>query len=182
MQKLVSQPVNIKTHALKGTFTGYASIFNVVDNYGDVVLPGAFRQTLQELHITHIKLLWQHDHKKPIGVFTKIEETVKGLLVEGKIFTDLRQGKEASMLLQSGVVDGLSIGYEIEECFYNQDIRYIKKAKLWEVSIVTFPANETARIKDVRSQELFLLEKAVCKLNSVMSIHRLTHPSKDHRL
>lgn len=167
MQKLFSQPINIKANSIEGTFKGYASIFNVVDNYGDVVLPGAFRQTLQELHIKNIKLLWQHDYKKPIGVFTKIEETVKGLLVEGKIFTDLRQGKEATLLLQSGVVDGLSIGYEIEEYFYDQDIRYIKQAKLWEISIVTFPANELARIKDLRSDELSLLHAAVNRLAGI---------------
>jgi uncharacterized protein len=174
MQKLFSQPVNIKTDAKEGTFKGYASIFNVVDNYGDVVLPGAFRQTLEELHIKNIKLLWQHDYKKPIGVFTKIEETVTGLLVEGKIFTDLRQGKEANLLLQSGVVDGLSIGYEIVESFYNQDIRYIKQAKLWEISIVTFPANEMARIKDVRAQELGLLHAA---LNNINKINHHPEPS-----
>ena len=107
-------------------------------------------------------------------MFTKIEETVTGLLVEGKIFTDLRQGKEANLLLQSGVVDGLSIGYEIVESFYNQDIRYIKQAKLWEISIVTFPANEMARIKDVRAQELGLLHAA---LNNINKINRHPEPS-----
>lgn len=127
-------------------FTGYASVFNCPDLYGDVVLPGAFYQTLKQGSLKDVKLLWQHDAKKPIGVFTKLEETVNGLMVEAKIFTDLRLGREAIKLIELGIVDGLSIGYEIVDSFYAGDIRYIKQAKLWEISIVTFPANKKARI------------------------------------
>jgi uncharacterized protein len=159
MQKYFTK-INIETKSIDetGMFAGYASMFNVVDSMGDAILPGAFRETLKENQ--SIKLLWQHDATQPIGYFTKIEETLKGLYVEAKILTDLPKGKEAYNLICSGVIDSLSIGFQVEDFFYGNTVRYIKKLKLWEISVVTFPANKDAKITKVNDDELTILSKA----------------------
>lgn len=93
----------------KGVFTGYASVFNTVDRHHEIVAPGAFQKSIKSADMP--KMLWQHDPKYPIGRWTKIEETPKGLWVEGKLFLDLPKAKEAYTLLQENILDGLSIGF-----------------------------------------------------------------------
>ena len=153
MQKYFTK-INIETKSIDetGMFAGYASMFNVVDSMGDAILPGAFRETLKENQ--SIKLLWQHDATQPIGIITKISEDIKGLYIEGKIMTDLSKGKEAFDLMSLGVIDSLSIGFQVEDFFYANSIRFIKKLKLWEVSVVTFPANQFANLKSNLVQKL----------------------------
>ena len=75
-----------------------------------------------------------------------VYENEKGLYVEGRIFLNLNLGREAYILIQNKVTDHLSIGYEVLDFYYHGDIRCITKIKLWEVSVVTFPANEFAEI------------------------------------
>ncbi len=134
-----------------GYFSGYASVYHVIDSYQDIILPGAFGPDIDPLSV---KLLWQHEMSTPIGVFSKIEETVNGLYVEGKILTSIERGREVYELLKAGAIDGLSIGFEIEEQFFDGEYRYINKLKLWEISIVTFPANDMARVCNVKSFNL----------------------------
>ena len=123
-------------------FTGYASIFNVVDYAGDLILPGAFIEN----QVEGIKLLWQHNHQNPIGIIDKAYEDKKGLYVEGRIFLDLSLGKEAYILIENKVTDHLSIGYEVLDFYYAGEIRCIINVNLWEISIVTFPANKYAEV------------------------------------
>jgi hypothetical protein len=149
-----------------GSFSGYASLYNVVDAYNDVILPGAFGANID---MSSIKLLWQHDPKSPIGVFTKIEETASGLYVEAKILTTIEKGREACELLKVRAIDGLSIGFELEEYFLSGPLRCITKLKLWEISVVTFPANHQARISDMGIEQRFIgsLDRAINILRSV---------------
>lgn len=154
-----------------GYFSGYASVFNTVDSQGDIILPGAFAQTLQNQK--KVKLLWQHDPKEPIGYFTNITETVHGLFVEGQIMLDVARGREVHALVKSGTIDGLSIGFEVVDCFYGGDVRYVKIAKLWEISVVTFPANEGARVKDIKKHgELAELIGLMDKLVKALTLNR----------
>ena len=150
---------NVKLVAVNdnGFFQGYASVFNVVDYAGDVVLPGSFNGGLQD----DIKLLWQHDHKKPIGVIDEIYEDDVGLYVKGRVFLGLKQGREAYLLMQKKVTDHLSIGYEVLDYYYQGEVRYIKKVHLWEVSVVTFPANRHAELVCV--DELKQLDNDIAK-------------------
>ncbi|MBN9543528.1 MAG: HK97 family phage prohead protease [Alphaproteobacteria bacterium] len=60
-------------------FSGYASVFNVVDQHNDIVAPGAFKKTLANNKPENIKLLWQHNHDYPIGKIIKTTEDKKGL-------------------------------------------------------------------------------------------------------
>lgn len=124
---------------------GYASVFNIKDKEGDVVLPGAFSKSLCFAH--NIKLLWQHRQDQPIGKLLEAREDTKGLYVEGIIFNNLECTRTARKMLIERVVDSFSIGYTVENQFFGRDIRYLKSLNLLEVSVVTFPANSSARLQ-----------------------------------
>lgn len=144
----------VKNLSENGCFSGYASVFNVEDHQHDVVLPGAFAQSLQNIREKkrHIKLLWQHHPEQPIGVFTQIKEDKKGLYVEGKLLLDIEKGREVYSLLKSGAVDSMSIGYHPITYYYDEakQIRYLQQVDLWEISLVTFPANDQATVTAVK--------------------------------
>lgn len=150
MQKYFTK-INLEEKSLNenGHFTGYASVFNSKDLEGDVILPGAFRRSLIEN--SNIKLLWQHEPSEPIGIIDDVSETTEGLFIKGKILANLSRGKEAYELIKSGAINGLSIGFQSIDSFDADGVRYIKELKLWEVSLVTFPANELAVIDNIKS-------------------------------
>ena len=134
--------LNLANFDDSGHFAGYASVFNVVDYTGDMILPNSFVGN----KIDGVELLWQHNHQNPICIVYKAYENEKGLYVEGRIFLSLNLGREAYILIQNKVTDHLSIGYEAVDFYYHGDVRCITKVKLWEVSVVTFPANEFAEV------------------------------------
>lgn len=134
-----------------GVFSGYASVFGVVDSYGEVVEKGAF---LDSLALKMPKLLWQHTWKQPIGYYLEAYEDNYGLFVKGQLLIDdITTAKEAFALLKTNSIDGLSIGYNIiEEELAENGIKILRKLDLLEVSIVTFPANQEATILSVKSE------------------------------
>lgn len=150
-RKQVSTRLQLKSLDSQGRFAGYASIFDVVDNQRDIMLRGAFSNTLSKQH-TEVKLLWQHQQHEPIGVIERIFEDTQGLYIEGRLLMDVQRAKEAMSLLRAGAVKGLSIGYSPVR--YRTDpetgVRLLAEVELWEVSLVTFPANEAARITVVK--------------------------------
>jgi hypothetical protein len=141
-----------------GVFTGYASTFGgEPDSYGDVVENGAFKSSIGNggRNRNGISLLWQHDHKQPIGVWQQLVEDSRGLAVQGQLALDVQLGKEAHSLMKIGAVKGLSIGYDTVDYEYNQEtkIRTLKEVNLWEISLVTFPANVHSSITGVKAFE-----------------------------
>lgn len=146
--------LSIKSVDERGFFSGYASVFNHVDEQQDVVKPGAFKGTLEqwERQGQWPKMLWQHNQKEPIGRWHFMEEDSKGLYVEGQLLLDVQKAKEAYALMRAGAVDGLSIGFRVvkAERDHSSSLRYIKQVELLEVSIVTFAANERAKITRVK--------------------------------
>ena len=140
--------LSVKSLDEDGTFTGYASVFGTIDLHQEVVAAGAFSQSLQkwERRRQMPKMLWQHDPKIPIGVWQEITEDDYGLFVKGKLLLDVRQGREAYALLKSGIVDGLSIGYEVVKAQRQPKQRVLETIELHEVSLVTFAANPAAKI------------------------------------
>lgn len=146
----------VKAIGADGHFAGYASVFDVVDTQRDVVLRGAFANSLKE-NRGQVKLLWQHQQEEPIGVFTKMYEDARGLYVEGKLLLDVARAKEAYSLLKAGALKGLSIGYSPVRYTIDPEtgVRKLAEVRLWEVSLVTFPANEAAQVTVVKhgSQE-----------------------------
>ncbi len=141
--------LEVKTGEAPGTFEGYGAIFGNLDRDGDIVQKGAFAESLKARLPA---LLWQHNTKEPIGRFDEVREDAKGLFVRGRLSGQGR-GAEAYELLQMGALDGLSIGFVTKEAQRNATTgtRTIVRADLMEVSLVTFPANELARISAVKS-------------------------------
>lgn len=139
---------------------GYGSIFGNVDHVGDVVLQGAFAESITSGR--KVKMLWQHQSTDVIGIWNVIKEDSKGLYMEGE-FANTEKAREAKELVKIGAVDGLSIGYKTIDADYNNaGNRLIKKAELWETSIVTFPCNSDATITELKSYEFKrIIEKAL---------------------
>lgn len=133
----------------EGEFDGYASVFGGLDSYGDTVEPGAFRKTLKESKT--FPLLWAHDTTQPIGIIGG-EESAKGLAVIGELNMDVVSAREKRSLMKQGAVKGLSIGYEAVKWTYDQTekVRHLKEIKLWEISLVVFPADHAARVGAVK--------------------------------
>lgn len=146
--------LELKSLDAQGRFAGYASVFNVIDSQRDIILRGAFAKTLKG-RIGEIKLLWQHQQSEPIGVFDRIFEDARGLYVEGRLLLHVRRAQEAHTLLKAGALSGLSIGYS--PVHYTVDphtgVRTLSEVALWEISLVTFPANEAAGVTVVKQDE-----------------------------
>lgn len=136
-----------------GTFEGYASLFHRRDTGNDIVLPGAFRDSLARRGTKGVKMLFQHDANQPIGVWDAIEEDTRGLFVRGKLMPDVARAKEVLSLMRAGALDGLSIGFRAVKGQRDRatGIRRLERVDLWEISVVTFPMHPDARIASVKS-------------------------------
>lgn len=137
-----------------GVIEGYGSIFGNVDKGGDKVLPGAFADSvaLAMKGARTIKMLWYHDPTQPIGVWDELVEDGKGLKVKGRIILEVARAKEVLALIKAGVVGGLSIGYQSLKDRMDGDIRILEKLDLWEVSPVTFPMNDKAKVTSAKAE------------------------------
>lgn len=147
-----SGALEIKRLTDEGEFIGLASVFGNVDEGGDVVEPGAFKKTLAERG-PEVPILWHHDPTQPIGI-GRVEETDEGLLVHGKLELALDEARKAYIRLKRGLVRGLSIGYKTIKDSIEGGVRRLKELRLYEVSLVTFPMNELARVQQVKSDSL----------------------------
>lgn len=124
---------------------GYASLFGARDQGGDTVARGAYADSLGQRRA--VKMLWQHDPTRPIGVWEEIREDARGLWVRGRILADVQDGREALALLEAGAIDGLSIGYRTVRAEKAEGGRRLLQIDLWEVSVVTFPMLPEARVQ-----------------------------------
>lgn len=128
---------------------GYASLFGLVDQGGDRVMPGAFAASLARMAAKgdKVRMLWQHDPARPIGVWDEIREDQKGLWVRGRLLPEVAQAREAAALLDAGAIEGLSIGYRtIRAEKDRKGQRMLAEVELWEVSLVTFPMLPEAKV------------------------------------
>jgi HK97 family phage prohead protease len=156
-------------------FEGYGSVFGVEDSYGEIVAAGAFADSLKDLASKSrvVPVLWQHRSDQPIGTYLEITEDDHGLFVKGQLLIgDVGQAREAHALLKAGAVTGLSIGYWVRESSFDEktNVRTLIKLDLVEVSLVTFPANDDARVEAVKFKlahgqlpEVRELEKLLCE-------------------
>lgn len=143
------------------TVEGYASVFNNVDWYDDVIHYGSFRKTLVERG-GKIRFLWQHWPDQPLGKLIELREDNHGLWFKA-VISDTALGRDVLALLKDGAIDGVSIGFDIPKgsVTYEEDddgntIRHIHEIKLWEISLVTFPANEAATVDAVKHAHMLL--------------------------
>ena len=145
-------PLALANVDASGVFEGYASLFGVVDLGRDMVMPGAFRESLARRGATGVKLLWQHKASEPIGAWLSIEEDVRGLRVTGRLNLAVAKAREVLALMRDGAVDGLSIGFRADR--FQRDgasgVRRLTKIDLWEISLVTFPMLPQARVTTLK--------------------------------
>ncbi|MCU1787512.1 HK97 family phage prohead protease [Pectobacterium polaris] len=149
-------PLQLKSVSDSGEFEGYGSVFGVKDSYDDVVIPGAFSASLQAWKEKNSlpALLWQHRVDEPIGIYTEMKEDEVGLYVKGRLLIDDDPlSKRAHAHMKAGSLTGLSIGYMLKDWEYDRtkEVFLLKEIDLWEVSLVTFPSNDEARVSDVKS-------------------------------
>lgn len=137
-----------------GKFTGYGAVFGNLDSYRDIIQKGAFKRTLKEFKKKgrKVPMLWQHSRREPIGNFPVMKEDDKGLFVEGQLALKTQRGAEAGELMKMGAVTGLSIGYTSRKSIWDDDreIRTLVDIDLFETSVVTFPANDDARVEGIK--------------------------------
>lgn len=149
--------LSIKATGDGGEVEGYGSVFGVRDSYDDVISAGAFKASLaaHKAAGTMPAMLWQHDAAEPIGVWTEMVEDERGLRIKGRLAMDTARGKEAHALLKMGALNGLSIGFISKQWAYDRDteVRTLTEVDLWEVSLVTFPANGASRITGVKAAD-----------------------------
>lgn len=140
-----------------GVIEGYASIFGNIDSYGEIVEPGAFEKSLAKSAKSGrpVKMLWQHDPHQPIGVWDELSEDKRGLRVKGRLLIEQSpKAREAHGLLLAGALDGLSIGYRTIKAgpsAAKPNAVSLFELDLLENSIVTFAANDRARVEVVKS-------------------------------
>jgi phage prohead protease, HK97 family len=128
-----------------GRFSGYASVFNRLDSGGDIVLPGAFTKSLARRR-GRIRLLFQHDPKEPVGTWDSLVEDSHGLFVSGRLVPGVPRSDALRRLIETKALDGLSIGFRTVKASRRDGNRLLHEIDLYEVSIVTFPMMEDARI------------------------------------
>lgn len=136
-------------------FEGYGAVFANLDRQGDVIEKGAFAGARP----TKVKLFWQHKQDEPIGIWKSLREDDHGLYAKGQINLGTQRGMEAYSLLKQGALDSLSVGFRIppggqsfEEQADKSYIRRIAKTELFEISLVSIPANPLATITSVKSE------------------------------
>jgi uncharacterized protein len=164
MQRLTRDfNLELKMVGEEGTIEGYASVFDVVDSYKDVIAPGAFKRTLAAWQSSGrmLPVLWQHDAYNPIGVTLAASEDEHGLAVKAQLITEVAQARDAYALAKAGALGGMSIGFSIPNkaadgnpaVVYDDErqVQIIREVRLWEYSLVTFPANEAATINQVKA-------------------------------
>jgi uncharacterized protein len=173
---------HLKAVSASGEFEGYGSVFDEIDSYREVIVPGAFTKTLQDWNARGAlpPVLWQHDSRQPIGPHTDMHEDAVGLRVAGRLLIkDVQKAKEAHALLDARAISGLSIGFNVpmdgDAWDSTRSVLLLKEVQLWECSLVTFPANALAQVDmvktalaggtlpDVRTFEAFLREAGFSK-------------------
>lgn len=131
-------------------FSGYASKFNSIDSYNDTIMPGAYAKTLEN-RTRPIQMRWNH-YGDVIGKWMMIQEDEIGLKVDGELTPNHSKAQDVYALLKHGAINGLSIGYYINDSEVKPDgVRVLKDIELVEISIVETPADLGAYVSDVKS-------------------------------
>lgn len=180
-----------------GFFSGYASTFGGRPDFGgDIIEQGAFTESLAKGgKFGYVPMLFDHDSSKVVGIWTRHEEDVRGLSVDGRLAIDTSLGKDLYSLLRMKAIRTMSIGYEVFDRKYdehvvreNNGVRRLKKLDLWEISIVPMPMNARAKITDVKSaiekaQNVREMEHALREIglscNAAKYLAGLTRPGLD---
>lgn len=130
-------------------FSGYASVFDGLDSYGDQIQAGAYKQTIADRE-RPIQLRWNH-FGPVIGKFTEIYEDEKGLFVSGELTKGHSVAEDTAALLRHGAISGMSIGYSVRDSEQQGVVRVLKDIELFEISLVESPADNNAHVTSLKS-------------------------------
>lgn len=169
--KLLSlSDVDLKFAGDKGTFSGYASVFNGVDSYGDTIVPGAYKKTLKNRQ-RPVMMRWQH-YGPVIGKWTAMGEDEKGLWMEGELTPGHSLAADVYASMKHGAVNGLSIGFRpVQVRELGDGRRELKEIDLVEVSIVEEPADLSARVGNVKAASEGAIKNAAKWLQKAIKLH-----------
>lgn len=151
-----SVELELKSLTDEGKFSGYGSVFGNVDKGGDVVEAGAFGKSLDTWRKSGrtVPVLWQHKTDEPIGSWDDLKEDNHGLLGDANLWLeDAPYARIAQKGMKSKTITGLSIGYRIKRDSFDKKtgITTLHELDLVEISVVTNPMNDAARVADVKS-------------------------------
>lgn len=144
-----------------GSLEGYANVFGIVDSYGDVTMPGAFAQDISDF-ISKGYLLPDHEWEitKAIGTITEASEDGTGLYFKAQFHSDPKSQEVRLKIrerIEQGKEVGLSIGYWVEEAETGEQdgksVRFLKRLRVKEVSVVVAQANDPSVVTDAKSQK-----------------------------
>lgn len=143
-----------------GIVEGYASTWTKTpDSYGDIVIKGAFTETLKKRKATGhpFPLCFNHDFDQIIGAVTEAEEDDFGLKIKAS-FLNTALAQEKRELVKEGIVWQFSFAYSVlgseaptEEEKKQGIFQKLTKLDLYEVSLVPVPANQTAIVTEVKN-------------------------------
>ena len=136
-----------------GIVEGYITTFDI-DRGDDRFSPGAFDESLAELkRIGKTQLPLKDFHGRSIGgfPFETLKEDSKGLFGVGEINLEVELGRDAYALAKQGVYDSFSVGYRATDSDWIDDIREIRKADIFEGSLLDIPMNLSARVTEVKA-------------------------------
>lgn len=157
-QTLSLNNCDIKFAAAKGDFSGYGSVFGNVDSKNDIIMPGAYAEVLKAadgvpLYVNHG---WLRD-ALPVGKWSGLKEDDRGLFGDASLVMQMPSAVDAYWGMKSGLVTGLSVAIlpDAKATERRPDgVRVIHRIKaLKEISIVTDPANEAARVTDIKTAD-----------------------------
>jgi HK97 family phage prohead protease len=146
--------LKVKALSEEGAFTGMAVVYGDRDLQDDVIEPGAFKAAIA-MQGKGYPLLWAHKQDQPIGL-VRIEDAREGLAVQGQLLLEDPAAQRAHMHMKAGSMKGLSIGYlpprSPGKVAYRDDgARVLKELQLFEISLVSVPAQPRALISSVKS-------------------------------
>ena len=136
-----------------GEFEGYAVLWGQKNLHGEVYLPGTFKRSLAEHRAngTFPAMHWAHRPDRVPGVWSEIKEDAKGLFVRGKLLLDTTDGKDIAAIIRERAATGLSIGFRAAKSIMQRGVRVIRDLDLAEISVVSNPSANLARISSYRS-------------------------------
>ena len=162
--KIKNQPVKIKAGPDdgldEGQFQAYASVFGNKDSYGDVVIPGAFADSLKEWELSGspIPLLFGHNMSDPdfnIGHVVDASEDDHGLLVTAQLDLESPKAAQTYRLLKGRRINQMSFAYDVLDGGPSktdgEDAFELRTLKLYEVSVVPIGANQETEVLAVKA-------------------------------
>lgn len=174
--------------AKTGEFSGYGAVFGNVDSHGDVIAPGAFKNSLADwtsrgslptmklMHGSSVNPFTGSD--LPIGKWKSMNEDAKGLFVRGKLSgLDTDRGRFNYALMQDDALNALSIGYKtlrFQRGSGSPVKRQLDELKLLEVSLLPEGSNPAAVVTDIKSHLLSLGSEEWRELEAILRTKELS--------